>query len=201
MEIIIPFRKFYNTIQSIQDNDEQYPHILSRLEALQHVASSVQEKEPEKMSEDVRKGLEKLSTILESTKGFLERFNKTPMVLQAMKANNYKSEFENLNKSLTDAFVTLSAALHVHQEKTLEAQQGALDEQSEKLRELQRIVGEQDEKLVAQDKKRREQEARLARQERRLEVQEDKLAEQEDTLQSLETKVAYGSRAFYCVLL
>lgn len=70
MEIITPFKSFYNTIQSIKDNDEQYPHILSRLEALQQVASNVQEKEPEKMSEDVRKGLEKLSTILASTKNF-----------------------------------------------------------------------------------------------------------------------------------
>lgn len=194
MEIIIPFKSFYNTIQSIRDNDEQYPHILSRLEALQQVASNVQKKEPEKMSEDVRKGLEKLSTILASTKEFLERFNNAFKVLQAIKANNYKSEFENLNKSLTDAFVTLSAALHVHQEKTLEAQQGALDEQGEKLRELHQIMGEQDEKLVMQDKKQREQEARLAKQKRMLE-------EQEDTLQRLETKVAYGSRAFYCVLL
>lgn len=201
MEIITPFKSFYNTIQSIKDNDEQYPHILSRLEALQQVASAVQEKEPEKMSDDVRKGLEKLSTILASTKEFLERFNNTVKVLQAIKANNYKSEFENLNKSLTDAFVTFSAALHVHQEKML-------DGQREKLRELHRIMGEQDEKLdvqkerlVVQDKKQREQEARLAKQERRLEEQEDKLTEQEDTLQRLETKVAYGSRAFYCVLL
>lgn len=194
MEIVKSFQLFYNVFDRMKDNDEQSPHILRRHEALQELVAFVQQKEPDQLFDDVHKALDKLAVILDSANGMLEKFSKTPMVKHMMKANDYKAEFERLNKSLTDAFVTLSGALHIHQEWSLDRQEGKLDQQRKTLAKQENVLAEQDNKL-------HEQEKRLAKQEKKLVEQEDKLAEQEDLLQRLESKVAYQSKGFYCVLL
>lgn len=194
MEVVKSFQVFYNVFDRMKDNDEQSPHIFSRLEALQELVGFVQNKEPDQLFDDVHKALDKLAIILESAKGMLERFNKTHMVKHMVKSSDYKAEFEKLNKSLTDAFVTLSGALHMHQEWTLDRQEVKLDEQRKKLAKQENVLAEQDNKL-------HEQEKRLAKQERKVVEQEDKLAEQEDLLQRLESKVMNQSKGFYCVLL
>lgn len=178
----------------MQDNDKQCPHILSRFEALQQVTSQIQQKDSERMSEDLRAGLDKLKVILESTEEFIKKFNEANPLFHMVKASTYKAELEDLNKSLTDAFVTFSAALHIHQEKKLEEQQQTLSEL------LEETAGQEQEAEV-QKKKMQEQETRLAKQERRLEEQQEKLAEQEEALERLEAKAVFSSRAFYCVLL
>lgn len=158
MDVIMPLRSVYNMFDTMKNNGQQCPHILSRLEALQELVAFVQERESGQHSEDVSKALEKLNTILVSAKELLNSFSKKNAMAQMVKASDYKLEFENLNKSLTDAFVTLSGALHVHQEKKLEEQGNKLAEQARKL------------------------------------------DEQEDILQRVESKLAYETRAYYCVL-
>lgn len=197
----MPFKAFYNSLQKMKDNDKQCPHILSRFEALQQVTSRIQGKDLEKMSEDLRAGLEKLNVILESTEKFINKFNETNAVVQMVKATAYKVEFEDLNKSLTDAFVTFSAALHIHQEKELEGQQGALRELLEGTAGRQQEANLQKERQAEQERRLREQEARLAEQERRLRAQQEKVAEQEELLERLEAQAVFASRAFYCTLL
>lgn len=172
MEVIKPIFTFCNLFDKMKTNKENCPHILSRLEALQELVAFVQQKEQYQLSEDVSKALEKLNTILESAKKVLEKFNNINVMIHMVKSNNYKLEFENLSKSLTDAFVTLSGALHVHQEKKLDKLES---------------------KLVKQKNK-------MAEQERKLAEQEDKLAEQEELLQRVESKLVYGSRGYYCIL-
>lgn len=158
MDVIMPLRSVYNMFDTMKNNGQQCPHILSRLEALQELVAFVQERESGQHSEDVSKALEKLNTILVSAKELLNSFSKKNAMAQMFKSSDYKLEFENLNKSLTDAFVTLSGALHVHQEKKLEEQGNKLAEQARKL------------------------------------------DEQEDILQRVESKLAYETRAYYCVL-
>lgn len=208
MDIISPFKAFYTSMQKMKDNDKQCPHILSRFEALHQVTSQIKQEDSEEMPEHLKAGLEKLNAILESTGEFIEQFNKANPVIHMVKANTYKTEFEDLNKSLTDAFVTFSAALHIHQEKKLEEQHSTLEQQKKKLKELlmestkqEQEADVQKEKQAEQEKKLQEQERRLAKQERRLEEQQEKLAEQEETLERLEAKAVFSSRAFYCTLL
>ncbi|XP_073327832.1 mixed lineage kinase domain-like protein [Pagrus major] len=165
MEVIKPLMGVYNMFDRMKKNDQQCPHIVSRLEALQKLVAFVQERQSGQLSEDVSKALEKLNAILVSANELLTNFSKKYPVTQMYKSSDYKSEFDNLNKSLTDAFVTLSGALHVHQERKLD-----------------------------------EQEDKLAEQTRKLNEQEVKLAEQEDILQRVESKLAYETRAYYCVL-
>lgn len=172
MDVIMPLRGVYNMFDMMKINGQQCPHILSRLEALQELVAFVQERESGQHSEDVSKALEKLNTILVSAKELLNSFSKKYPVTQMVKASDYKLEFENLNKSLTDAFVTLSGALHVHQEKKLE-------EQGNKLAEQERKLNKQKNKLAEQARK---------------------LDEQEDILQRVESKLAHETRAYYCVL-
>lgn len=147
MEIITPFKAFYNSITKMQDNDKQCPHILSRFEALQQVTSQIQQKDSERMSEDLRAGLDKLKVILESTEEFIKKFNEANALVHMVKASTYKVELEDLNKSLTDAFVTFSAALHVHQEKKLQEQETRLAKQERRLEEQQEKLAEQEEAL------------------------------------------------------
>lgn len=207
MDVVAPFRAFYTSMQKMKNNDKQCPHILSRFEALHQVTSQIKQEDSE-MSEDLRAGLEKLNAILESTGEFIQQFNKANPVVHMVKANAYKIEFEDLNKSLTDAFVTFSAALHVHQEKKLQDQHSTLEQQQEKLKELLMETSKQEQeadvqkgKHAEQEKKLQEQETRLSKQERRLEEQQEKLAEQEEALERLEAKAVFSSTAFYCTLL
>lgn len=192
MEVITVFRSFYNVFDKMKDNADKNPHIMSRLEALQKLVVFVQQEKPDQLSEDVCKALEKLNIILSSAYELLERFKKANAMVHAVKAGEYQSAFESLNKSLTDAFVTLSGALHIDQEKKLEEQESELAKHRKKL-DLQ------DTMLTEQDNKLHEQERKLITQERKLEEQEDKLHEQEDLLQRLEAGIE--SRGFYCVLL
>ncbi|GAA6227709.1 putative golgin subfamily A member 6-like protein 3 [Lates japonicus] len=193
MEVIKPLWTFYNMVDRMKNNDEQCPHISSRLEALQEVVRFVQEKEPEQLSDGVNKALEKLKEILESANDVLTKFNKVHVMMHMVKSSEYRLQFENLNKSLTDAFITLSGALHIDQERRLIEQENKLDAQMN-------MLVEHDEKLVEQEKTLAEQENKLHEQERKLAKQEKKLAKQKDILERLESKLEYEQRAYYCVL-
>lgn len=180
MEVINPFWTFYNLFDRMKINDEQSSYIMSRLEALQEVVSFVQEKEPEQLSDDMIKALGKLNQVSISATTKLEKFSNLHVMAHMMKSSDYNQEFEKLNKSLTDAFVTLSGALHINQEKKLDIQQLQLAEQEVRL-------SEQEERLVVQEKK--------------LHEQENKLEEQENILQQVESKLYNESKAYVCVLL
>ncbi|KAE8296701.1 hypothetical protein D5F01_LYC05463 [Larimichthys crocea] len=179
MDVIKPFMGIYSLVDRMKSNSKKCPHISSRLDALQRLVEFVQQKEADQLSEDVIKALEKLNTILESAKEVLTKFSTQHVMQHMMKSSDYKLEFENLNKSLTDAFVTLSGALHVHQEEKLVEQESMLAEQENKLQEL---------------------ETKLVKQERKLVEQENRLAEQEDIVQRVESKIAYQSTGYYCIL-
>ncbi|XP_028440201.1 golgin subfamily A member 6-like protein 22 isoform X2 [Perca flavescens] len=221
MEAIKPFFTVYNLFDRMKYNKDQFPHISDRLDALQELVAFVQQKELDKLSDDVRKAWEKLTTIMESAKEVLTKFEKQHVMTHMVKSSDYKLEFENLNKSLTDAFVTLSGALHVHQEKktldqgdmlaaqekktldqgyVIAAQKKQLAEQEKKQMEQDEKMSVQENMLAAQENKLHEQERKLAEQERKLAEQEDKLAEQEDILLRVESQLAYESRAYYCTL-
>ncbi|XP_056243908.1 golgin subfamily A member 6-like protein 10 [Seriola aureovittata] len=172
MEVFKSFTVVYNLFDRMKNNDQQCPHILQRLRALEKLLVFIQLKVPERLSDDMKDALEKLDKAVLSATELIKKFMDAHKLHHAMKSGDYKLEFENLNKSLTDTFVTLSVALHIQQEQRMDEQEKKLDEQ-----ELQ-----------------------LARQERRMAEQENKMAEQEDILQIVESKIAYESRAYYCVL-
>lgn len=185
-------------VDKMKNNNETGPHVLSRLDALKELVVFVQQKDPDQLSDNVCKALEKLNTILESGNEALTKFNKklgvgVHQVVHLVKAGDYEKEFDSLNKSLTDAFVTLSGALHIQQERMLTEQKKKLVEQEKKLVEQEKKLVKQEKKLVEQEEKLDKQEKRLVEQ---LEEQQDKLAEQEELL----SRVAYGSRGFYCVV-
>lgn len=206
MEIILPIRSLYTTVDKMKNNNDTSPHILSRLDALKELVVFVQQKDPDQLPDNVCKALEKLNTILESGNKALTEFNRKYVVgvqqmVHLVKASDYEKEFDSLSKSLTDAFVTLSGALHIQQERMLTEQDKKLVEQEKKLVEQEKKLVAQEKKLVKQEKRLVEQEKNLFKQEKRLveqlEEQQDKLAEQEELL----SRVAYGSRGFYCVVL
>ncbi|GAA6227710.1 putative golgin subfamily A member 6-like protein 3 [Lates japonicus] len=163
----------------MKNNDQQCPHTLQRLKALEKPVLLVKQKTADQLSPDVNEALEKLNRTVILAGELIKKIMEAHQLNQMVKSSDYKSEFDSLNKSLTDAFVTLSVALHVHQERMLEVQEIKLEEQEKKLGE---------------------QEIQLAKQERRLAEQEDKLTEQEDILQRVESKLDNESRAYYCVL-
>ncbi len=179
MEVIKPFWTIYNLIDRMKNNNEQCPHISQRLKALEKLVLFILQKEPDQLSDDVNEALGKLNKVLLSAAELIGKFSDAHMLNQMVKSSDYKLEFDNLNKSLSDAFVTLSGALHVSQGKKLD---------------------EQDKRFAEQEKKLHEQRKKLVEQERKLAEQEDKLAEQEDILQRVESKLVYESRGYYCIL-
>lgn len=218
MELLNPMKPFmavYSVFDKMKLNKDQNPHILSRLEALQELVVFVENKEPHQLSKNVQEALKKLAIILVSAKEILDGFEKMNMMVHVVKASDYKSEFEQLNKSLTDAFVTLSSALHIHQEKTLDEQEkklmeqrngltkqdNQLHEQQKKLARQEKMLVEQEKELAEQRQNLDEQDGKLEDQEKNLARQEKMLKEQEDLLLQLESRVMNESRAFYCVLL
>lgn len=187
MEVIKPVWTIYNLIDRMKTNNAQCPHVSQRLKALEKLTLFILQKEPEQLSDDVNDALGKLNKILLSAAELICKFSNAHKLNQMVKSSDYKSEFDNLNKSLSDAFVTLSGALHVSQGKKLDEQENEL--------------AKQETRLAEQENKLREQQKKLAEQERRLAEQEDKLAEQEDTLQRVESKLAgYESRRYDCIL-
>ncbi|KAE8296700.1 hypothetical protein D5F01_LYC05462 [Larimichthys crocea] len=201
MDVIKPFMGIYSLVDRMKSNSKKCPHISSRLDALQRLVEFVQQKEADQLSEDVIKALKKLNIILESAREVLSKFNEECVMEHMMKSSGYKLEFENLNKSLTDAFVTLSGALHVHQEEKLVEQESMLAEQENKLQELEKKLVKQEKKLVEQENmlaeqenKLQELEKKLVKQEKKLVEQENMLAEQENKLQELEKKLVKQER-------
>ena len=157
----------------------------------------IQSEMPQPLSDEVKEALEKLSETVTTAAAVIRKFMETHKLNQIVKASDYKLEFESLNKSLTDAFVTLSVALHVYQEKKLNEQEiklakqeKRLDEQEIKLAKQEKKLDEQEIKLAKQEKKLDEQEIKLAKQEKRLDEQEIKLAKQEKKLDEQEIKLA-----------
>lgn len=172
MDVFRAFQITYGLFDRMKNNDQQCPHVLQRMNALGKLLAFIQHKRQDQLTDDVKESLKKLEEVMLSAAEVITRFMESHKLNQAFKSGDYKVEFEKLNKSLTDTFVTLSVALHIYQER----------------------------KLEEQEKKLEEQEVQLARQQRRTDAQEDKLAEQEDVLLRVESKIACESRAYYCVL-
>ncbi|XP_028441071.1 uncharacterized protein LOC114560119 [Perca flavescens] len=209
VDIVNPIRGIYNLIDRTKNNNQQCPQVLERLKALKKLAIYMSQKEPDQLSEDVNEAVEKLNKVLTSAAELIRKFEGEFKMTQVVNAGSYKSEFDSLNKSLTDSFVTLSGALHVQQEKKLDEQEKKLDEQQKKLDEQEKKLDEQEKKLDEQEKKLDkldEQEGRLAEQEnmshgqkKKLAELERKLAEQDDLLQRVDSKLTLESRAYYCI--
>ncbi|KAK1888300.1 Mixed lineage kinase domain-like protein [Dissostichus eleginoides] len=201
MEYIKPLQSIYSLYERIKTNDQQCPHVLERLKALEKLSLFILQKESEQISDDLNEALGKLNKVLLSADELIRKFTEAFELTRAMKSNDYKSEFETLNKSLTDAFVTLSAALHAHQRKMLDKQETRLSEQENMLSEQKvmlkwqkKKMAETGRKLAEQDRKLAEQDRKMAEQDRKFAEQERKLGKQEEMLQKVETKLACESR-------
>ncbi|CAB1459637.1 unnamed protein product [Pleuronectes platessa] len=147
MEIIAPFRTFYNLYDRMKSNDQQCPHICQRMKALEQLVLFIEHEMPQPLSDDVKEALEKLSENVKAAATLITKFMETHKLNQMVKASDYKQEFESLNKSLTDAFVTLSVALHVYQEKRLDEQEIKLAKQAKRLAEQENKIAEQEDIL------------------------------------------------------
>lgn len=147
MEVIKPFWTVYNLFDRMKNNDQQCPHILQRMKALEKLVLFIEHDMPEQLPDDVKEALEKLSKTVASAGLQITKFMETHKLNQMVKASDYRSEFESLNKSLTDSFVTLSVALHVHQEKKLDDQEIKLAKQEWRLAEQENKIAEQEDIL------------------------------------------------------
>ncbi|KAK5866815.1 hypothetical protein PBY51_011359 [Eleginops maclovinus] len=207
MELIKPLQSIYFMFDKMKDNNQACPHVLQRLKALEKLALFILQKESEQISEDVKEALGKLNKVLLSADELIRKFTEALELTRMVKSSDYKSEFDSLNKSLTDSFVTLSAALHAQQRKTLDKQETRLAEQESMLNEQKvmlkwqkKKLAETGRKLAEQDRKLAEQDRKMAEQDRKLAEQERKLGKQEDMLQRVETKLACESRGSCCIL-
>ncbi|XP_033982803.1 mixed lineage kinase domain-like protein [Trematomus bernacchii] len=208
MELITPFKGIYSMFEKMKFNEQTCPHILERLKALENLALFILQKESEQLSEDLNEALGKLKKVLLSADELIQKFTESLAVTRVVKSSDYKLEFETLNKSLTDAFVTLSAALHAQQGKMLDKQETQLTEQESMLNELKIMLSEQKvmlkwqkkkmtetgRKLAEQDRKMAEQDRKMAGQDRKFAGHERKLGKQEDMLQRVDTKLVCESR-------
>ncbi|XP_033982804.1 WD repeat-containing protein 87-like [Trematomus bernacchii] len=207
MELIKPVQSIYSMFDKMKFNEQTCPHILERLKALENLALFIQQKESEQLSEDVNEALEKLNKVLLLADELIQKFSECVKVIRAGKSSDYKLEFETLNKSLSDAFVTLSAALHAQQGKMLDKQETQLTEHESMLNEQKVMLSEQKvmlkgqkkkmtetgRKLAEQDRKMAEQDRKMAEQDRKFAEQERKLGKLEDMLQRVETKLVCES--------
>ncbi|XP_033982802.1 WD repeat-containing protein 87-like [Trematomus bernacchii] len=206
MDLIKPLQSIYFMFDKMKDNNQTCPHVLERLKALEKLALFILQKESEQISDDVNEALGKLNKVLLSADELIKKFIKS--LEQTFNVKDYKPEFETLNKSLTDAFVTLSAALHAKQGKMLDKQETQLTEQESMLNEQKVMLSEQKvmlkwqkkkmtetgRKLAEQDRKMAEQDRKMAEQDMKLAEQERKLGKLEDMLQRVETKLVCESR-------
>ncbi|KAG7521712.1 hypothetical protein JOB18_005327 [Solea senegalensis] len=152
MEVIsiTPFWGLYKMVDRMKSNNQEFPHIMEKLKAMEKLVLFLQNKTPDQISEDVKEALDKLNKTVISATMLMKKFEDTFKLNQFVKANDNKAEFENLNKSLTNAFVNLSVALHVHQEEKLTQQKMQLDKQcilEWRLKEQENKIAEQEDEL------------------------------------------------------
>lgn len=179
MELYKPFMSIYSLIERVKKNKDQCPHVFQRLQALEKLSIFMEQEDIHQMPHDVKEALKKLCEVLVKAEELIKRFSGGHVMNQVVNSADYKEEFDSLNKSLSDTFITLSSALHIYQ--------------GQKLDELELRLMEQDTKL-------NEQEEKLEEQERKLEKQKKQLEEQENTLQRVETKLEKEMRRSYCAL-
>ncbi|CAJ1055909.1 golgin subfamily A member 6-like protein 10 isoform X1 [Xyrichtys novacula] len=186
MELYKPFWNIYCLIERMKKNKEQCPHVLQRLQALEKLAIFMEQEDIHQIPQNVKDALAKLNEVLVTAENLIQRFNKNHVLNQMMKSTNYSEEFDDLNKSLSDAFVALSAALHIYQGQKLDEQDIRLTEQENKMSEQQERLNELQE--------------RLKERERELTEHKEGLERQEDILQGVQTKLAHQMKWNYCVL-
>lgn len=179
MEIYKPFWNIYRLSERVKKNKEQCPHFFQRLLALGELGKFIEKEEIRHFPPSVKEALEKLNTILVTAEDLVKRFNEAHVLNQMVKSTDFREEFDSLNKSLNDAFITLSSALHIYQGQEL-------DELETKLKEQEEKVSEQEEKLYEQEKK--------------LQEQKQQLEEQGDALQRVETKLEKEMNRYYCAV-
>ena len=103
-------------ISSLKENNETYSSIYQRLKELVDLVDSIQQDVNE---DSVNAALEKLGVVLSSADRKIKKYKDKSKLSQMLKTRHYKSEFAKINQSLSEAFMSLSAALHIHQTKKL----------------------------------------------------------------------------------
>ncbi|XP_051237949.1 golgin subfamily A member 6-like protein 10 isoform X2 [Dicentrarchus labrax] len=146
MELIKPFWTIYNMFDKMKNNNEQCPHVMQRLKALEKLALSILQKEPNQLSDDVKEALEKLNKVLLTAAELIGKFTQT------FKGKKLDEQEEKLLKQ---------------DEKLLE-QESMLIEQQKKLAAQERKLAEQERKLAVQEDRLEEQEDILQRVESKL---------------------------------
>ncbi|XP_039665761.1 golgin subfamily A member 6-like protein 10 [Perca fluviatilis] len=169
-----------------KDNNMVLSSFYQRLRDLDDLVKSIQQ--------DVNKAsvyntLENLKDVLSSAHTKIKKLEDEQKPGQKLNLKSYTSELNKINQSLTEAFVSLSASLHVHQMKKLVAQEKKLDAHEKKLNAQEKKLDAHEKKLNAQEKKLDAREKKLDAQEKKLNTQEKKLDEQEKKLDEQEKKL------------
>lgn len=112
---------------------------MKRLEALWKLVFFLDQRKKVQLS-DVKKALENFLETLQKAEILNIKFSEAHKMNQMWKSNDFKLEFENLNKSLTDDYTSLSEALHIDREMKL-------DKQEKKMSKLQAKLAEQEKTL------------------------------------------------------
>ena len=99
----------------------------------------IQKTEGYEQSDEVCEALKNLQTVLKSAEREVQKYNDAKKLKQLVNSSSYKEKVHNLNQRLTEAFETLSGALHVFtltqaQEEKKRAQEEKKRAQEEKIR-------------------------------------------------------------------
>ncbi|GLD61695.1 golgin subfamily A member 6-like protein 22 [Lates japonicus] len=140
-EIYSHIMTIHDLIEMIEDNDTQCFQIQKTLNTLRRLLLSIKENMSDESSDEVNDALDNFMRVWSSAKFLVERFNEANMLVKIFRSRGYKSEFDRLNKSLMQAYMILSAALHAHQER---AQRELEREQAELRRRLRKLESKSD---------------------------------------------------------
>ncbi|KAK1888069.1 Mixed lineage kinase domain-like protein, partial [Dissostichus eleginoides] len=114
IELIVSIAsKIYSLLENVKANKKRCRRVCDRVEALEHLVKSIQQREKGQTSADVERCLKDLSFTLQSAKEVMEKYSGASFMKRVLKSGHHEDEFNTLNDQLNDAFQFLSGSLQV----------------------------------------------------------------------------------------
>ncbi|XP_050929092.1 golgin subfamily A member 6-like protein 6 [Lates calcarifer] len=137
-------KTIYKLNKMVQNNKKQCSKIGTRLEALENLVLSIQKEVSNQLPADTNEALQKLKETLTSADELIEEYDEAHKLKKIFKSCDYESKFKDLDKSLMEDFMTLSATLLAYLKKMQREQEKMQREQEKMQREQEKMQREQE---------------------------------------------------------
>ncbi|XP_056243905.1 mixed lineage kinase domain-like protein [Seriola aureovittata] len=111
--------EIYTLIQNVKANKKSCRRVFGRVQSLEQLVKSIQQRGTVQVSDDVEKALKELNGVLKSAQTIIDKYASSNWVKLILKSSSHKEEFIIVNERLNETFQLLSGALQLEQGNAL----------------------------------------------------------------------------------